>query len=322
MSASSRSCSSASWRTGLAPSAVANRSTPASRAASVDAVGVTNHVAPSNRSAAARAGPPVSPPATGWPGTKRGSSIAAASARFVEATSVTVASGPAAASAARVISTAAPTGTATTTSSAPPSASASDAACVSNAPRAAASRSVAASASKPLTVFTPARFAASATDVPTSPVPTTASRSIAERRRRGRARATRGAAPPPSPASSRRARRRRASARRGRRAARGSARRARPGARPRARRRRTGFPAVLLVLADAHDELEPAVQRLEQRPGRSRRSPCGARAARESARSSAEPLARGDPRAAACSRAATAGRPSRGRTSRTGCRRS
>ncbi len=84
-------------------------------------------MAPSKRSAVARAGPPVAPPASGWPATKRGILDGAASARFVEPTSVTVVSGAAAASTSRTVAaTSAPTGTATTTSSAPETASRSE----------------------------------------------------------------------------------------------------------------------------------------------------------------------------------------------------
>ena len=92
VSASRRSCAAASVRTVRAPSEATKRSTSATLSAEDASVGVRNHVAASKRSAAARAGPPVAPPATGWPGTKRGSSTAA-SGRLVEATSVTTTSG-------------------------------------------------------------------------------------------------------------------------------------------------------------------------------------------------------------------------------------
>ena len=72
VSASRRSWASASVRTVRAPSEETKRSTSATLSAEDASVGVRNQVASSNRSAAARAGPPVAPPATGWPGTKRG----------------------------------------------------------------------------------------------------------------------------------------------------------------------------------------------------------------------------------------------------------
>ena len=47
------------------------RSTSSSEPRRSPRCGVRNQVAPSKRSAAARAGPPVAPPASGWPGTRR-----------------------------------------------------------------------------------------------------------------------------------------------------------------------------------------------------------------------------------------------------------
>ena len=154
-------------------------------------MGVRNHVAASNRSAAARAGPPVAPPATGWPGTKRGSAIAP-SVRFVEATSVTTTPSPTAASTSCTTAGAAPTGTATTTSSASATASRERRRRLQRAARSGLLEHVASESNPRQRV--PARPAARATDVPSSPVPTTARRSTAraaEQVHRGR----RGSAP-------------------------------------------------------------------------------------------------------------------------------
>ena len=150
------------------------------------------------------------------------------------------------------------------------------------------------SASKPATVFAPARFAASATDVPTSPVPTTAMRSTpSETAAAGAGDSRRGSSAASCFITSSTAEK--------------SDRTARSESGPRLREVSSRsssasrsastnlVPGLLLVLANARDELEPAVQRHRAARGRSRRSPSGARAARESARSCREPFARRDP---------------------------
>ena len=91
VTATSRSWASGPIATGRAPSEETKPCTSRSRSGDVVAVGVMNHVAPSNRSAEARSGPRVSAPQIGCPPTNRASSPAAAqTGPFVEPTSVTV----------------------------------------------------------------------------------------------------------------------------------------------------------------------------------------------------------------------------------------
>ena len=177
VTATSRSWASGPIATGRAPSEDTRPCTSLRRSGAVEAVGVRNHVAPSNSSAVDRAGPLVSAPQIGWPPTKRGSLPAAAhTGRFVEPTSVTVHPSGAPSRTSRTVAGSSPTGVATTTSSAPAIAAArsEDG---STAPRSAATASTSGSGSQPVTEATPARRAARATDAPISPVPTIASRS-------------------------------------------------------------------------------------------------------------------------------------------------
>ena len=106
----------------------------------------------------------------------RGEPAAASqTAVLVDPTSVTVQSSALASSTVRTCAASRPTGTATTASSAPPSASPRVGLTSSTAPRSSATSAVASSSSNPETVA-PARFAASPTEAPISPVPMTASR--------------------------------------------------------------------------------------------------------------------------------------------------
>ena len=164
-----------------------------------------NQVAPSKRSAVARAGPA---------GRAAGERMAGDEPSVVDAGGERPASSSrhrsrsrrrdAAASTSRVVAVSAPTGTATTTSSAPATASASEPAAASRAFAPDASPSVASSASQPVTRRTPARFAARATEVPSRPVPTIASEATAGAAG-GRAAEVGPGLPAEPPASSRRA---------------------------------------------------------------------------------------------------------------------
>ncbi len=121
------------------------------RSGSVVALGVRNHVAPSNSSAVARSGPRASEPQIGCPPMKRASPAAAATtAPFVEPTSVTVQPLGAASSTARTWAGSAATGAATTASPAPARAVTRSAA-GSTAPRSAAAARCASSGSQPAT---------------------------------------------------------------------------------------------------------------------------------------------------------------------------
>src|SRR5689334_22020043 len=109
---------------------------------------------------------------------KRASSIEDVTAPLVEPTSVTVVCAPLAASTSATSAGSSVTGAATTARSAPATASSSDAA-GTTALRSPATPSAPASTSQPRTFSTPAARAASPTDAPIRPVPTTASRRTA-----------------------------------------------------------------------------------------------------------------------------------------------
>ena len=124
VTATSRSWASGPIATGRAPSEDTRPCTSLRRSGAVDAVGVRNHVAPSNSSAVARSGPLVSAPQIGWPPTKRRSLPAAAhTGRFVEPTSVTVHPSGARSRTSRRACGSSPTGAAITTRSAAETAS-------------------------------------------------------------------------------------------------------------------------------------------------------------------------------------------------------
>ena len=137
-----RSWASAPIAVGWAPSPVIALCRRSNRAPSVRSVGVRYQVAPSKRSARACSTPAVSAPASGWPPTKRGSSVAATIARLVEPASVTAQSGDASARASATVRSSTPTGAATNARSAPSIAASSDSAATSIAPRSSAASSV------------------------------------------------------------------------------------------------------------------------------------------------------------------------------------
>src|SRR6185312_8926350 len=148
---------------------------------------VRYQVASWKRSARACSTPAVSAPASGCPPTKRGSSIASTTLRFVEPASVTTHSSGAAASTSRTTSGSTPTGAHTNTASASRTASASDSPARSIAPSSSARSSVERLRLQPLTTAPPSRpCAASPIDPPIRPTPTIARRTGAlARRNRG-----------------------------------------------------------------------------------------------------------------------------------------
>ena len=121
-------------------------------------------------------------PATGWPGTKRRGSRCGPTrpmtGALTEPTSVTMASGPSAGAMARATSPIAPTGTASTTRSAPSTAARGSVVASSTRPSSSARRAVAAQRSSATVRRARRRRRRSrASEPPTSPMPTTATRS-------------------------------------------------------------------------------------------------------------------------------------------------
>ena len=174
-----RSWTSASITAGRAPRPVISRCRRSSSVPWVVALGVRYQVAPSKRSSRACSTPAASEPASGWPPTKRGSRAASRTVRLVEPTSVTTALRGACSRTVATVSASTSTGTATKTASAPSSASPRSRWALWIAPRATASS---ARGSNPRTVAPRRERAASPTDPPMSPTPTTAT--IKRRRRR------------------------------------------------------------------------------------------------------------------------------------------
>ncbi len=173
MTATASSCSAADIRTGLAPSVPITDSRSSRSDAPAPSV-ITTQAAPRNNDGEAAAGPDTSRPAIGWPDTKWARPAPASMIpAFTPATSVT---------SAPVSSPARSAGTdeggpASTTRSAPCTAAAASSTTAPYEPRSATASRTAGEGSQP-TVAHPASARPRATDVPMSPVPRTATRSV------------------------------------------------------------------------------------------------------------------------------------------------
>src|SRR3954447_24501833 len=160
---------------GRAPKATTSRCSRSYNSPDERSCGVRYQTAPWNRSARACSTPLVSAPATGWPPTKRSSSIASTRARLVEPTSLTTQSSPAASSAPRTWAGNAPTGPQARQTPAPSSASSSEDAATSIAPSSRARSRRSALRPKPTTSASSTYSrAASPIEPPIRPTPSTA----------------------------------------------------------------------------------------------------------------------------------------------------
>src|SRR3954447_7680914 len=160
---------------GRAPKATTSRCSRSYNSPDERSCGVRYQTAPWKRSARACSTPLVSAPATGWPPTKRSSSIASTRARLVEPTSLTTQSLPAASSAPRTWPGSAPTGPQAKQTPAPSSASSSEDAATSIAPSSRARSRRSALRPKPTTSASSTYSrAASPIEPPIRPTPRTA----------------------------------------------------------------------------------------------------------------------------------------------------